>query len=62
LAVSSLVIIWFAHNGRFVAQVLVLFVLIVPRHHRRSDLRGGIALQIIAAGPHSTKQVEAGAW
>ncbi len=33
-----------------------------PRHHRRSDLRGGIALQIIAAGLHSTKQVEAGAW
>ncbi|MFZ0669640.1 MAG: hypothetical protein WBY84_12070 [Pseudolabrys sp.] len=29
MAVSSLVIIWFAHNGRFVAQVLVLFVLIV---------------------------------
>jgi hypothetical protein len=53
LAVSSLVIIWFAHNGRFVAQVLVLFVF---------GSRGGIALQIIAAGLHSTKQVEAGAW
>jgi hypothetical protein len=61
LAVSSLVIIWFAHNGRFVAQVLVLFVLIVLVIHRRSDLRGGIALQIIATGLHSTKQVEAGA-
>jgi hypothetical protein len=60
LAVSSLVIIWFAHNGRFVAQVLVLFVLIVLVIIVGS--RGGIALQIIAAGLHSTKQVEAGAW
>jgi hypothetical protein len=54
LAVSSLVIIWFAHNGRFVAQVLVLFVLIVlviivvrisrRWRYRVADNRGGAPL------------------
>ncbi|MFZ1206623.1 MAG: hypothetical protein WAN94_00515 [Pseudolabrys sp.] len=54
MAVSSLVIIWFAHNGRFVAQVLVLFVLIVlviivvrisrRWRYRVADNRGGAPL------------------
>jgi hypothetical protein len=61
LAVSSLVIIWFAHNGRFVAQVLVLFVLIVLVIIVVRIFAAVSRLQIIATGLHSTKQVEAGA-